>query len=110
MTLFSGCTCCIGRRQFLSGGLAATAALPVRHARAQAPAVQTARRIDVHHHFLPPQYIKEEHERVNFGHGSVSANQLLSWTTSQSLEVMDQNGIATAIVSVSTPGPWVGGV
>ncbi|MGA8610675.1 MAG: amidohydrolase family protein [Xanthobacteraceae bacterium] len=111
MTLFSGCDCCIGRRQFLAGGLAAAAALPARRARAQAPAVKSAaRRIDVHHHFLPPQYIKEEHERISFSHGSVSANQLLSWTPSQSLEVMDQNGISTAIVSVSTPGPWFGDV
>ena len=54
--------------------------------------------------------MKEEHERINFGHGAVSANQLLSWTPSQSLEVMDDNGIATAIVSVSTPGPWFGDV
>jgi predicted TIM-barrel fold metal-dependent hydrolase len=110
MALFSSCDCCIGRRQFLTGGLAAAAALAVRGALAQAPAVKRPRRIDVHHHFLPPQYIKEEHERVNFGHGSVSANQLLSWTPSQSLEVMDQNGISTAIVSVSTPGPWFGDV
>jgi 6-methylsalicylate decarboxylase len=110
MPLFSSCTCCIGRRQFLAGSLAAAAAFPARRAFAQAPAVKRGRRIDVHHHFLPPQYIKEEHERTNFGHGSVSANQLLSWTPSQSLEVMDQNGIATAIVSVSTPGPWFGDV
>ena len=34
----------------------------------------------------------------------MSANQLLTWTPSQSLEVMDANGIATAIVSVTTPG------
>jgi len=110
MTLFSGCKRCIGRRQFLTGGVAVAATLPARRVLAQAPAVKRTRRIDVHHHFLPPQYIKEEHERVNFGHGSVSANQLLSWTASQSLEVMDQNGIATAIVSVSTPGPWFGDV
>jgi 6-methylsalicylate decarboxylase len=112
MPLFSSCNCCVGRRQFLAGGLAtaATAVLPARSAFAQAPAVKPARRVDVHHHFLPPRYIKEEHERINFGHGAVSANQLLSWTPSQSLEVMDQNGIATAIVSVSTPGPWFGDV
>ena len=64
----------------------------------------------MHHHFLPPAYIKEEHERINFGHGAVSANQLLSWSPSQSLEQMDANGISTAIVSVSTPGPWFGDV
>jgi predicted TIM-barrel fold metal-dependent hydrolase len=109
MTLFSGCTRCIGRRQFLAGGLAATAALPARRARAQAPAVKpAARRVDVHHHFLPPQYMKEEHERINFGHDSVSVDRLLSWSPKLSLEIMDQNGIETAIVSITTPGVWFG--
>ncbi len=112
MTIFTAsCSCCMGRRQFIATGLAAAAALPARRAFAQAPAAKpAATRIDVHHHFLPPPYIKEEHERINFGHGSVSTNQLLSWTPSQSLELMDQNGIATALVSVSTPGPWFGDV
>jgi predicted TIM-barrel fold metal-dependent hydrolase len=109
MALFS-CGCCVGRRQLLAAGLAAAAtaiAAPRVHAQAPKPA---AKRIDVHHHFLPPQYIKEEHERLNFSHGSVSTDQLLSWTPSQSLELMDSNGIATALVSVSTPGPWFGDV
>jgi predicted TIM-barrel fold metal-dependent hydrolase len=76
-----------------------------------APAVKpTGDRIDVHHHFLPPEYIKEEHERINFKHGAVSADKLLSWSPSQSLEAMDASGIETAIVSVSTPGPWFGDV
>ncbi len=116
MSLFSTpCGCCIGRRQFLATGLAAAAALPAflpaRRTLAQAAEPKpAARRIDVHHHFLPPAYIKEEHERINFGHGSVSANQLLSWSPTQSLELMDKNGIATAFVSVSTPGPWFGDV
>jgi len=116
MALFSGCTCCIGRRGLLLGGLAATAAgLAGHRAFAQtpmAPAVkkQAATRIDVHHHFLPPEYMKEEHERISFKHGAVSADKLLSWTPRQSLDVMDANGIATAIVSVTTPGPWFGDV
>jgi 6-methylsalicylate decarboxylase len=109
MALFS-CGCCVGRRQFLAAGMAAAAtAIAAPRVRAQA-ARPPAKRIDVHHHFLPPQYIKEEHERLNFSHGSVSTNQLLSWTPSQSLELMDNNGIATALVSVSTPGPWFGDV
>ena len=54
--------------------------------------------------------MKEEHERTTFGHGAVSANQLLSWTPSQALELMDKNGIATAVVSVTTPGVWFGDV
>ncbi len=107
------CSCCIGRRRFLAGLAAAAVAAvaPASRALAQAPAARPAsgKRIDVHHHFLPPQHMKEEHERVNFGH-SVGASQLLSWSPSQSLEVMDQNGIATAIVSITTPGVWFGDV
>ena len=111
MALFSSCSCCMPRRGFLAGSLAATAtaALAVPRAFAQAPTVKKpAQKIDMHHHFLPPQYIKEEHERISFQHGSVSTNRLLSWTASESLESLDQNGIATAIVSVTTPGPWFG--
>jgi len=110
MPLFSSCDCCIGRRQFLAGGLAAATALPARRVFAQAPAVRRPRRIDVHHHFLPPRYMKEEHERINFGHDSVPLEKLLSWSPQQSLEIMDQNGIETAIASVTTPGVWFGDV
>jgi predicted TIM-barrel fold metal-dependent hydrolase len=115
MSLFSACSCCLGRRQFLTAGLAVAATLPVRRGFAQTavptPAVKpTGDRIDVHHHFLPPEYIKEEHERINFGHGSMSANQISTWSPAQSLEIMDKNGIATAIVSQTTPGVWYGDI
>lgn len=65
-----------------------------------------AHRIDVHHHFLPPEYV----ERV--GPDLIGA-QILSgkapeWTPDLSLQAMDRNGIATAIVSLSTPGLWFG--
>jgi 6-methylsalicylate decarboxylase len=104
------CSCCMGRRQFIATGFAAAAALPGR-ALAQSPTLKpAAKRIDVHHHFLPPQYMKEEHARTDFGHATVSASQALSWSPSQSLEVMDKNGIATAVVSVTTPGVWFGDV
>ena len=103
------CKCRLGRREFIAAGLAA-AALPAAHAVAQAPAVKPARRIDVHHHFLPPQYMKEEHERISFAHGNIAASQLLAWTPSQSIEIMDNNGVAAAVVSVTTPGVWFGDV
>src|SRR5579863_9716 len=115
MALFSGCTCCIGRRGFLLGGLAAAAtglaAPAVRAQSPMAPAIKKpGTRVDVHHHFLPPAYMKEEHERISFKHGGVSTDRLLSWKPEFSLEAMDGNGVETAIVSVSTPGPWFGDV
>ena len=115
MALFSGCTCCVGRRGFLLGGLAAAAtglaAPAVRAQSPMAPAIKKpGTRIDVHHHFLPPAYMKEEHERISFKHGGVSTDRLLSWKPEFSLEAMDGNGVETAIVSVSTPGPWFGDV
>jgi predicted TIM-barrel fold metal-dependent hydrolase len=109
MALFSSCACCMPRRRFLAAGLAATAALAAPRALAYGPPVKkSAAKIDMHHHFLPPQYMKEEHERISFQHGAVSTNRLLSWTPSESIEAMDQSGIATAMVSVTTPGPWFG--
>jgi len=101
---------CMPRRRFLKY-LGAAAVVRPGCAFAQTPAAESrsGNRIDVHHHFLPPQYMKEEQERINFGH-SIPASQMRSWSVSESLEVMDQNGIATAIVSVTTPGVWFGDV
>src|SRR5580692_8030317 len=93
MALFS-CGCCVGRRQFLAAGMAAAAtaiAAPRVHAQPVKPAVK---RIDMHHHFLPPQYIKEEHERINFSH-NLAADTLLAWTPRESLDIMDKNAIDT---------------
>jgi 6-methylsalicylate decarboxylase len=105
-----GSCCCLGRRSFLAGLAAATVLGPADRVLAQVPATAASgKRIDVHHHFLPPQYMKEEHERINLGH-NIPANQMLAWSPSQSLEVMERGGIATAIVSVTTPGVWFGDV
>ena len=67
------------------------------------------KRIDVHHHFLPQSYMKEEHERIpNFKHNL--GELALNWTPERALEVMDAHGIEIAIGSSSTPGPWFGDV
>ena len=77
MALF-GCGCCMDRRRFLASGLAAASALAAPAVFAQAPAAKPAgKRIDMHHHFLPPAYIKEEHERVNFGHGAIDRKSVV---------------------------------
>jgi 6-methylsalicylate decarboxylase len=105
------CGCCAARRALLKGAAAVgmTALPATKYTLAQAMEVKPTNggRIDVHHHFLPPQYMKEEHERLNFAH-NLAPSQMLAWTPAQSLEVMDQNGIATAIVSITTPGVWFG--
>lgn len=59
-------------------------------------------RIDTHHHILPPRYMKAVGE-------SAIAQTLVSgkaprWTPAHSIEVMDRNGIETAVVSISAPG------
>jgi predicted TIM-barrel fold metal-dependent hydrolase len=66
--------------------------------------------IDVHHHILPPDYLAETRDRiVAQGQGVIPAS-VLHWTPQTALEEMEQNGVATAIVSISTPGIWFGDV
>lgn len=51
-------------------------------------------RIDVHHHFYPPDYVaamREEMRRSGWG--------VRPWTPRTSLDLMDEAGVATAIVS-----------
>ena len=57
-------------------------------------------RIDVHHHIVPPRY-KEwlESNRVTAGGLAIP-----SWSVNVAIDEMDAKEIATAVVSVSTPG------
>jgi predicted TIM-barrel fold metal-dependent hydrolase len=60
------------------------------------------KRIDLHHHFSPPAWVTE-----------VTGNPLLNqantkWSIQQSLDDMDQGGVATAVISVTNPGLWFG--
>src|SRR5882757_136298 len=87
--LLHHCTCChdcapalpLDRRVFLGGGLAALG-LASHGALAPASAQQAAKphRIDVHHHFSPPQWIED----------------------------MDKGGVAAAMISITNPGLWFG--
>jgi 6-methylsalicylate decarboxylase len=55
-------------------------------------------RIDIHHHLLPPDHIKE-----------ISARRPAptpAWSIAKSLEDMDKNNIATSVVSQTQPGVW----
>jgi len=57
---------------------------------AQAP----AGRIDVHHHFTPPFYVKAMEKEI-----AASGFIARPWTPALSLEAMDKNGVATALLS-----------
>lgn len=123
------CVCCpalaspqlarapVARRSFLAGSIACAGvslAAPQRvFAQAGAPAPPAPAkknfRIDIHHHFMPPAFMKEENERLSFAH-NLTPSQLLSWTPQFALASMDEAGIQTAIGSISTPGVWYGDV
>ena len=101
------------RRQFLTAlaCFAASTNLPVKALMAQTPTSGTKPHlIDVHHHILPPVYMAEARERVIAQGQGYLPSPVLQWTPENSLAEMDQNRVATAIVSISTPGIWFGDV
>jgi predicted TIM-barrel fold metal-dependent hydrolase len=63
---------------------------------------KAARRIDVHHHLCPPGYADEVNKIVPL------FAALRDWTPERSIEDMDEGGVETAILSMSTPGVWFG--
>jgi len=58
------------------------------------------RRIDVHHHFAPPKYVKDLGAENLFNGSAGSRRATYDWTPSMSLEDMDRGGTQTAITSV----------
>jgi predicted TIM-barrel fold metal-dependent hydrolase len=65
----------------------------------------TQGRINVHHHFLPPAYMKAVEDRMEMGRGRARA---ASWSPAADLELMDAAGIELTIGSISIPGVWFG--
>lgn len=66
----------------------------------------STRRIDVHHHLVPPDYARLLHDK-GIQPGGIP---LPDWTMPLASKIMAANGVATAILSVSTPGVWFGHV
>jgi 6-methylsalicylate decarboxylase len=69
---------------------------------------QNPRRIDVHHHILPPTYKLRAREQLIANTGMPNTSFLFDWTPESALAQMDTCGVATAIGSISTPGIWFG--
>jgi len=106
MSLLANCACCepafaakgsATRRKFLAGGIAALGLSGIAAPAVRAQAAKT--RIDVHHHFLPP-----EHRDALNRHKAGSPK----WSPQMSLDDMDKSGIATAVLSQVQPGTWWG--
>lgn len=59
--------------------------------------------VDVHHHIVPKEYVQSLSKLgVKKGLGV----QLPAWNVNKTLEVMDQNGIAMSVISISAPGVY----
>jgi 6-methylsalicylate decarboxylase len=101
--LTAACTCCIepfaasgvSRRELLAGGaalgLAATGLAPKAFAQAK------PHRIDVHHHVVPPTWLAAMNLIGR------SNPPLVHWSVQKSLDDMAKGGVATSILSPTTP-------
>ena len=95
---------CPSRRTFFRSlaALGAASALPGCGPQLQSANAGRPHRIDVHHHLTPPPYLsalkmKKLGEPPTFG-----------WTVERSLADMDSAGVATSILSITTPGVYIG--
>jgi predicted TIM-barrel fold metal-dependent hydrolase len=68
-------------------------------------------RIDVHHHIMPPRYLSAVGQDRIFKQSAGRIPPAVgAWSPQASIDVMDQNKVATAITSMSSPGTWFGDV
>ena len=90
------------RRTFMAGltTLGAGMLLPGYRSASLVPAAGAAgpHRIDVHHHFGPPTYVAALTDK------GIAQRPVIEWTVAKSLDDMDKAGVATAVVSITTPG------
>jgi predicted TIM-barrel fold metal-dependent hydrolase len=95
------CFCCpppattrpVSRRGIIGGAVALAAGLLAKPVRAQAKPF----RIDVHHHLVAPTWLDA------LKAAKLDTPPMLAWTPQRSIEDMDQAGVATAILSPTTP-------
>jgi predicted TIM-barrel fold metal-dependent hydrolase len=63
-------------------------------------------RIDVHFHLCPPNYLDEVTRRADLP--PFQQRTLKNGVPEKALEDMDRAGVATSIMSITTPGVWLG--
>jgi predicted TIM-barrel fold metal-dependent hydrolase len=62
-------------------------------------------RIDVHHHIVPPEYVRA---LADCGVTDAGGMPFPQWQVESSLDLMDRHGIDAAITSISCPGVYFG--
>jgi 6-methylsalicylate decarboxylase len=67
--------------------------------------IQQTVRIDVHHHFVPPEYVAA---LARIGVTGAGGEDFRGWSPEQSLAMMDRQGIASSLLSLSAPGVFFG--
>jgi predicted TIM-barrel fold metal-dependent hydrolase len=103
----SGCACGVSRRGVLTT-MAAFAATTVTPTVGAAQALPAPAIIDTHHHFFPPEYL-DPVAAWNDKAGVPGQTPIQrAWTANRAIDDMDRNGVAMAVLSISTPGIWFG--
>ncbi len=99
----------LSRWQFVTGlaGLGAGAFLSSSRILGQAQA--NPRRIDFHHHYCSPAYLKLLTEQ-NASKTVMGYDVFKNYSVSKAIESMDQGGVATGMLSTTTPGVWFGNI
>jgi predicted TIM-barrel fold metal-dependent hydrolase len=67
-------------------------------------------RIDTHQHLFPPKWVSEYGEAIVSIAPGMPTSIAREWTPQNAIEAMDKFDIASAILSLSTPGVWFGDV
>jgi predicted TIM-barrel fold metal-dependent hydrolase len=102
---------CLSRRRvlaLLAVSCAGAAIAPVCGLSQEMPRPSGSGVIDVHHHIYPPHYARANLARLLADAPLDPASTYLDWTPEKTLEQMDQNGVASAVTSITSPGIWFG--
>src|SRR5689334_4558962 len=93
------------QRSSARSGSAPGCQLPQHVCRCSTHRMNEHRRIDVHHHLLPEDYVRWLKDQ---GVTAAGGRALPAWDVPSTLEMMDHQGIATGVLSVAAPGTHLG--
>jgi predicted TIM-barrel fold metal-dependent hydrolase len=96
------------RRKILKMLFAAGAGMAVGPRSSARGTATGPRIIDTHHHIFPPKFTARNLKRMTDDSPTFPGSFYENWTPRYSLDQMDQQGVASAIGSMTSPGIWFG--